>query len=136
MSDADWLTVMFCCNDCHGADTGTVAEIAVDDLIQLEGPTDFDDEDLPATTPFVCWVTPLYSFRVGGETFRGTYRRRHVGNILWDSVRMPRGEFCRLLNYLVGTKEWSCTEAEMSLFKAWRGGEPITVEMLEGAIRT
>lgn len=135
MSDAQWLDVMFCCNDRNGTDTDKVEQIDVDGLIQLEGPADWDGEEFQGRTPFACAV-PLYSLRVGGDVFRYTARHKHVGNILWDSVRMPKEEVCRMLNYLMGTKEWSCMEAEVSLSDAWRKDEPITAEMLGRASET
>jgi hypothetical protein len=126
----DRLTVSFCCNDDDGNLLDVVAAVEVDGLIQLEGPTEFDDEYLPATTP-IAWT--LRIVEVAGAEFRHHDRRRFAGNLLWDSVAMDRAEVVRLLNHLRTLDGWMCLSAETLLFEAWERRE-ITVADLDRAI--
>jgi hypothetical protein len=125
----DRLTVSFCCNDDDGNLLAVVSAVEVGELIQLEGPTEFDGDDLPATTP-IAWTLRIVEVAVA--VFRHRGRKRHVGNILWDSAEMDRAEVVRLLNHLRTLGGWSCLSAEASLFEAWERRE-ITVEDLERA---
>jgi hypothetical protein len=127
--NTDRLTVSFCCNDDAGNLLDVVAAVEVDDLIQLEGPTDFDDDNLPGTTS-IAWTIRIVE--VAGAAFRYHDRRRFAGNLLWDSAAMDRAEVARLLNHLRKLDGWSCLSAEASLFNAWEKGE-ITAADLERA---
>jgi hypothetical protein len=125
----DRLTVSFCTNDDDGNLLAVVSAVEVDELIQLEGPIDFDDDDLPATTP-IAWTIGV--IEVAGAEFRYHDRGRCVGNLCWDAVAMDRADVVRLLNHLRTLGGWTCLSAEMSLFNAWERRE-ITVTDLEGA---
>lgn len=126
----DRLTVSFCCNDRHGNLLDVVDSVEVGELIQLEGPTNFDDDDLPGTTP-IAWTTRIVE--VAGAEFRYHDRGRFAGNLCWDSAEMDRAEVVRLLNHLRKLGGWTCLSAETSLFRAWERRE-ITAADLERTI--
>jgi hypothetical protein len=126
----DRLTVMFCCNDDDGNLLDVVAAVEVDELIQLEGPIDFDDDELRATTP-IAWTIRIVE--VAGVAFPYHDRGRFAGNLCWDAVVMDKGEIVRLLNHLANLIGWSYLSAEASLAEVW-GKREITADDLEGAM--
>jgi hypothetical protein len=128
----DRLSVSFCCNDEHGNLLDVVTAVEVGELIQLEGPIDFDDDDLRATTSFSWYRWFPAAVVIDGELFFHRGRKRHVGNLLWDAAEMDRAEVVRLLNHLRKLGGWSCLSAETSMFAAWEERE-ITVADLERA---
>jgi hypothetical protein len=130
----DRLSVSFYCNDEHGNLLDFVTAVEVGELIQLEGPIDFDDDDLPATTPFSWYRWFPAAVVIDGELFFHRGRRRHAGSLCWDSAEMDRAEVARLLNHLCKLDGWMCLSAETSLFAAWESGE-ITAADLERASR-
>jgi hypothetical protein len=126
----DRLTVSFCCNDRHGNLVDLVDSVEVGELIQLEGPMEFDGDESWGTTP-IAWTG--VGFWLSGRWFPSYDRRRYAGNLCWDSAAMDRAEVVRLLNHLRKLDGWSCLSAEASLFDVWEKGE-ITVADIERAI--
>jgi hypothetical protein len=124
------LTVSFCCNDRHGNLLDVVDSVEVGELIQLEGPMEFDGDESLGTTP-IAWTIRIVE--VAGAEFRYYDRWRHAGNLCWDAVAMDRAEVARLLNHLRKLDGWMCLSAETSLFEAWERRE-ITVADLDRAI--
>jgi hypothetical protein len=129
----DRLTVSFCCNDHRGNPLDFVQDVEVGELIQLEGPFDFDGDMPRGTTPFSWYGWFPAAVVINDELFFHHGRSRHAGNLLWDSAEMDRSEFVRLLNHLRTIGGWSCVEAEASLSSAWEHAAEITVDDLERA---
>jgi hypothetical protein len=126
------LTVSFCCNDHRGDPRSIITAIAVDDLIQLEGPVLFDeDPDKPVGGTPIRWLE--IAVWIGGRWFCHHGRSRHVGSLTWDAAEMGRADIVCLLNHLREIDGWSCIEAEASLFDVW-GKREITAGDLERAM--
>jgi hypothetical protein len=120
-------------SDEYGDLLDVVTAVEVGELIQLEGPTDLDDDELRATTSFSWYRWFPAAVVVDGELFFHRGRRRYVGILCWDSAAMDRSEVVRLLNHLHKLDGWMCLSAETSLFATWEKGE-ITAADLERAI--
>lgn len=126
------IDVMLAVNDQDGSPTGRVIGIEILDWITLEGPI-FEPDAAP-----VCRIEPvkdapgLHWLRISRRRFPITSYDEYVGNIMWDSARMPRHIAADLLNYVRKLDRFDCTEAESTLYEKWQDGDKLTwVDLVE-----
>jgi hypothetical protein len=119
------MHLMLAVNDHHtGNFTGQVDQIEIDDLIYLEG---------QSASCQVQFHRPRW-LEIGGLRFNLKGYRRWVGNICWDCATLEHIHVPRIIEHL-RTIGWDCTEAETSLWEAYRDGQPITAKMLEDLMK-
>ena len=132
------IDVMLNVNDHrNGIAMGWIEAVHIDDLIQLDGPGCWDDEDEEKAQAgdldgLVKFEANRTTVTIGGATFR--YRRyfEWMGNWCWDMAQMDAPTVLELLNHLKRLG-WDCNEAESSLFARWRELGDLTMEDLERA---
>lgn len=120
-----WLEVLLCVNDGNGNFAGTVGAIRIGDSMSLEGPLTDWAEPCTEILLEVRWMgayAPYGNMRLYGQSYRFTGFRDYVGNICWAKVELRSGDVLRLLNSLKASGEWTCEEAETSLYETFNDG--------------
>lgn len=95
------LLLMLCCNNERGTFTGQVvaAELSRDavELLSIECVLDGDEMAVQyGPSPTV--------FRLGQRAFKHGGFRKHVGNLLWDAVRVSPDVAALVVNHLIGAR--------------------------------
>ena len=126
------LHFMFALNGNNGEPTGVCG--AIDLIVQdgfesaLELRNEMDLEEFDAGSPR-CQVE-AGKISIHGQEFKYRGRKRHVGNMAWDSIELPVEEGVRLLNHL-RSNQWDCDSGYSELFEAWNAGVEFTADLLE-----
>jgi hypothetical protein len=114
------IPVMLACNDDNGNFDGKMRIVEVHDCLYLEHEGFLEDEGLAFALGDDHGVPSLV---IGGCKFQYISRREWVGNICWDLFWMYGKAVQELLNYLVKTGQFTCTQGESRLYNWWEKGE-------------
>lgn len=127
---AETLSVMLCCNDEHGNFTGFVDCIELEEtrLYYLDLETiepvglrvEFGQKNAFWGVPRPLWLP--YS-----------RHKKHVGSLLWDSIDMYPKYVAELFE-LARRFGFAMTQGEAEIFKAWHAKQPITEQLIRGAV--
>ncbi|MBL1177601.1 hypothetical protein [Pantanalinema sp. GBBB05] len=128
----DLIEVMLCCNDEHGNFKHEIDAIQLSDC--ESGNLEYPDLD-----SFAMGFRYLEGNQIAvGYTPRPRVLpiagyRSHVGNLLWDSVKMSPAIAAELFE-MARRFGFCMISGETNLFAAWEAGQPITEELILGAL--
>lgn len=88
------ITISFACNHSNGCFSGRFS------AIEFAGPDGDMEAELSGPSRALKFLHDR--IHVSGMPYKASRRRCHVGNLIWDSVRMDLNEARRLLAVLVG----------------------------------
>jgi len=127
---AETLSVMLCCNDEQGNFTGLI------DCIELQE-TRLDYLDLETMEPIGLRVKFGQNKAYWGvpDPLWLPYSKhiKHVGNLLWDAIDMHPKDVAELFE-LARRFGFDMTQGEAEIFEAWHAKQPITEQLIRGAV--